>query len=126
MLIGEVIKTAVSLRDTSIRKLAKKTNMSYQTIYQSCSDSTKQGMRTTNAAKLLDALDYQLVAIPKGTPLKDEWLKIDDTSEGVHKINRTCVLCGKAIPREAYSQVTPLGRVCEHCINERFEAEVED
>lgn len=123
MLIGEVVKSIVYLKDTNVRKLAEKAGLSYQSIYKSCNDDTKKGMHTTTAAKLLDALDYQLVAIPKGESLRDEWLKIDDTSEGVKKINRKCVICGRVIHRDEYSQVTPQGRVCQNCINDRFKTE---
>jgi hypothetical protein len=116
MLIGEAIKSIVSLKDTNIRRLAKKVGMSYQTIYESCNNKTKKGMHTTTATKLLDALDYQMVVMPKGTKVEDEWLKIDGTSEGSIKIYRKCIKCGKAIKRNEYSVVTQQGRFCQDCV----------
>lgn len=125
MLIGEVVKSVVSLRETNVRKLADKAGLSYQSIYESCNGKTKKGMHTTTATKLLDALDYQLVAMPKGVELEDEWLKVDDKSEGVRKITQTCIICGKHIPKSEYSQFTPKGRVCQKCINEKFAADTD-
>lgn len=124
MLVGEAIKSVMYLKDTNMRAIAKDAGTSYQAAYYACDDKQgKKGMHTSTAVKLLDALDYQLVAIPKGEPLRDEWLKIDDTSEGVKKINRKCVICGRMIHRDEYSQVTPQGRVCQECINDKFKAE---
>lgn len=119
MNIGEVIRSVVYLEDTNVREVAKKVDMSYQTIYGSCA-MDKAGMNTNTAVKILGALDYKLVAMPVNTQIEEDWLEVGLNSTGVKKINRTCVMCGKSIPRKEYSQVTPAGRVCQDCINKQF------
>ena len=121
MLIGEAIKSLVHMTETNVRELAKKTGLSYQAVYLACADSKpKQGMTVGTACKLLDALDYKLVATPKEKVIEDTDVEINLTQEGVRKMNRVCIVCGKRIPKTQYSQLTPKGRVCQKCINDAF------
>ena len=125
MNIGEAVRTAVYLQDTNIREVAKKLGMTYQALYYSCAPDSEKGMHTSTAVRILDALDYKLVAIPKEEVVKNDWLEIGLESTGVKKIYRKCHVCGKAIPKGEYSQVTPQGRICQHCINEQFKKSFE-
>ena len=126
MLIGETVKSLVHMTGTTVRDLADKTGLSYQAVYLACSDSKpKQGMTVGTACKLLDALDYKLVAMPKEKEINDSDIEVNLETEGVRKMNRICILCGRRITKDQYSQLTPRGRVCQKCINEKFAADTD-
>lgn len=125
MQIGEAIKTLVQLKDTNIRELAEKTGLTYQAIYTSCEKDKSKGMHTTTAIRLLDELDYKLVAAPKDKRVDDDCLEIGLESTGVKRFYRKCMICGRSIPRKEYSQITPEGRVCQDCINAQFKKIIE-
>lgn len=114
--IIESLMELKGLNQSAMAKKSKTTRQAFNVVMNS-----KFGPRIDTMTKILDNLDYKLVAAPKGVVLPPfTYTFTDDNSTPTGRYKKVCGDCNKTIKKDEYCQPYKNKLLCQDCINKRF------